>query len=70
MYVRTENPTDKNILLCIDEIDRYLGQISLDSFIDCMDGDKEPLIENEFEYYFVDKEKLNFCFQSFSAAKP
>jgi hypothetical protein len=69
MFVRTENTTDKDVLLVIDEIDSYLGQIHLEDFIDCMDGDKEVLMENEFEYFYVSKEQLDIFLNSFSAPK-
>lgn len=67
MIVRYEN-TKNGTLLIIDECDVFHGECYSEDFIECME-ERDSFIENEYDYFFVDKEKLNFCFQSFSAVK-
>lgn len=67
MIVRYEN-TKNGTLLIIDECDVFHGECYSEDFIECME-ERDNFIENEYDYFFVDKEKLNFCFQSFSAEK-
>jgi len=68
MLVRYEKSSFGNILI-IDECGKYLGETVIEDFIDSMIDDKDVIIEDEYTYYFVSKEKLNFCFQSFSVEK-
>ncbi len=68
MYCKCEELNNGNVLVT-DEISRFLGEIPIEMFIDSIDGDKEGFTQDEDFYFYVDKEKLNFCFQSFSAEK-
>jgi len=67
MIVRYEN-TKNGTLLIVSETDKFLGECYSEDFIDCME-ERDSFIENEYDYFFVDKEKLNFCFYSFSGEK-
>lgn len=58
MLVRLEKIRKTNSSLVIDEVDRLLGKIREDKFIDCL-LDRDVLMENEYTYFFVDKELLN-----------
>ncbi len=66
MLVRYEEIRNTDDILVIDECNRYLGECFLFDFVDAIDRDRDPIEENEYLYFFVDKEKLNLCFQSFS----
>ena len=59
MLIRYEKTTEHDIVLVIDEVDKFLGKIDLFDLVDCIDREKEPLNEDEYLYWFVDKEKLN-----------
>lgn len=58
MYIRIE-ATRTETLLVIDEIGRYLGSIDgYNLFMECIDIDLEPLIEDDYIFYLVDKNRL------------
>ncbi len=58
MYIRTEK-TKTEVVLVIDEIGRYLGSASEEElFIECINIDLEPLIEDDYIFFFVDKDCL------------
>lgn len=69
MYIRYEFIKDTDRVLILDELERYLGETNISSILDLIDDDKEDLVENDYLYYFVDKQQLNLCFQSFSRQK-
>lgn len=59
MYIRIE-ATRTSTVLVIDEIGRYIGSVDEEElFMECIDIDLEPLIEDDYIYYLVDKECLN-----------
>ncbi len=58
MDIRTEK-TKTEVVLVIDEIGRYLGSASEEElFIECINIDLEPLIEDDYIFFFVDKDCL------------
>ncbi len=61
MLVRLEATRDDNVSLVIDEIDRFIGEITDIDFIKCMQDKETTEIDGEL-YYTVDKEKIiEFC---------
>ena len=69
MLVRYEEIKDTDEILVISEIGKFLGQCYMIDFVESLIEDREPIEEEDFILFFVDKDKLNFCFQSFSAEK-
>lgn len=67
MICRYEN-TRYGTVLVITETDKFLGEITLDQFVDCME-ERDSFSEDDYQYFYMDSEKLNFCFQPFSAPK-
>jgi len=65
MIVRYEKSSDTSILI-INECNKYLGEIEIIDFAECME-DKDSFEEDEYNWFFVNKEKINLCFQSFPA---
>lgn len=57
MYVRFEECKDHTAIL-IDELEKYLGKLMLDEFVDLIDQNKEPLEEGGYVYWYVDKKEL------------
>ena len=58
MFVRIEEQKDHTVLI-IDEIDRYLGRMYFDEFVNLINDSKEPMEEKGYLYYVVDKNELN-----------
>jgi hypothetical protein len=58
MIVRIESIRRTETVLVIEETGKYLGQMeSVNFFADCLE-DKDPFEEDEYLWYFVDKECL------------
>lgn len=64
MLVRIEKIKKSTNLLVISELNKFLGEITNDSFIECWDSDVELIEEDEYMFYTIDK---NILFQSFCA---
>jgi|GEM_PF-5273741 len=58
MIIRIENTKDWREVLVVDELDRFLGVISLSVFHKFCLERKETLEMDEYTYYYVNKEKL------------
>lgn len=59
MYIRIEKIKNSSMVLVIDEIGVYKGEVDEDNlFMECIDIDLEPLIEDDYIYYLVDKNCL------------
>lgn len=56
---------DNDTILVISEVDVFLGQCEINSFVDCIE-DRDTFEEDDFIWYYVNKEKL---FSVFSAKK-
>ena len=67
MIVRYETTHDGTFLI-VDECEKFLGECTSDDFIECME-DRDSFEEDFYWFFYVDKEKLNLCFQSFCAEK-
>lgn len=60
MLVRLEPVRKSQSVLVIDELGRYLGCIEeLEFFIECSSVDLEPIEEDGYIYFHVDKDCLN-----------
>lgn len=59
MYVRIEQIKDTDIVLIIDENDKYLGKMFFYDFVDCIVETKEELEEDEYLFFYVEKETLD-----------
>lgn len=59
MLVRFEEIKDSNVVLIVDENQKYLGKLYNDTFFSCILDNKEPIDENDFTYWFVDKKLIN-----------
>ena len=66
MYIRWENTSEEEIVLVVDEIGKFLGKADLFVLVDIIDDHKDVIEEDGEVYFFVNKENLNYCFQSFS----
>lgn len=69
MYIRYSDTKNEDVVLVIDELERYLGQVRLFDLLDIINKDKEPIEDDEYLYWFVEKDQLNICFNSFSSEK-
>jgi hypothetical protein len=59
MLIRLEK-TRYSTVLIIDEVDRFIGEIDEDTlWMECIDINLEPLIEDDYIFYLVDKNCLN-----------
>ncbi len=58
MLVRIEE-CENHMVLITDELEHYLGMMCFSEFVDLIDDSKEPLEENDYLYYSVDKIELN-----------
>lgn len=60
MYIRLESIKNSSMVLVIDEIGVYKGEVDEEElFMECINIDLEPLIEDDYIYYLVDKNCLN-----------
>lgn len=59
MLVRFEEIKDSDIVLVVDELGKYLGKTRIDMLYDCIIDDKEPIEEDEYTFWFVNKDELN-----------
>lgn len=59
MVVRLEEVRNSDTILVIDENNKYLGTMFYSDFADCIDSTKNEFEEDEYLYWFVDKEILN-----------
>jgi len=57
MIVRVETIRKTNQYIVVDEIGKYIGKIDELSFIDTF-LDKDPFEEDEYTWYYVDKQLL------------
>ena len=59
MYIRLEKIRSSSMVLVIDEIGVYKGEVDEDTlWMECINIDLEPLIEDDYIYYLVDKNNL------------
>jgi hypothetical protein len=59
MYIRIEK-TRSSMVLVINELDNYIGEVDEDTlWMECINIDLEPLIEDDYIFYLVDKNCLN-----------
>lgn len=68
MIVRYEKIRGSDNLIIISETEKFLGEVSLDQFISCME-DRDSFSECDYDWFYVDKNKLFSVFQSFSGEK-
>lgn len=62
MLVRLEKTENKNVVLVVDELDRFCGEIFISVFHKHCLLYKEPVEIDDYEYYHVSKEKINkYC---------
>lgn len=60
MLVRLEDVFKSKSILLIDEIGRYIGQTNeIEFFTSCINIHLEPIEEDGYIYYFVDRDCLN-----------
>ena len=60
MYIRLEAIRKTSTVLVVSEIGKYLGEVDEEElFIECINIDLEPLIEDDYIFYLVDKNCLN-----------
>jgi len=60
MIVRLENVVNSKSVLIVDELSRYIGQTDeIEFFTSCINIHLEPLEEDGYIYYFVDKDCLS-----------
>ena len=57
MIIRFEKIRKTNRYIVVDELDKYLGEIDELSFTDVI-LDKDPFEENEYTWYYADKQLL------------
>lgn len=67
MIVRYEKSKEESILI-IDECNKYLGECYIDPFVDAIE-ERDTFEEDGYEFFFVNREKLNLAFKSFSRQK-
>jgi hypothetical protein len=59
MYIKLEK-TSSSTVLVTDEVGKYWGEIDEDTlWMECIDINLEPLIEDDYIFYLVDKNCLN-----------
>lgn len=59
MLIRLEKVHNSSMVLIVDEVDKFIGEVDEDNlFMECIDIDLEPLIEDDYIYYLVDKNCL------------
>lgn len=68
MIVRYEKIRNSENLIIISETEKFLGEVSLDQFINSME-DRDSFSEYDYDWFYVDKSKLFSVFNSFSGEK-
>lgn len=59
MLIRIENVRNSKTVLVIDELGKYLGSVEeLDFFLECTNVDLEPIEEDGYVFFYVDKNCL------------
>ena len=64
MLVRIEQIRGTDTVLIIDEIGRYLGQMYFADFSDCIIENLDPVEEDDYLFWQVDKNELNKFFKN------
>jgi hypothetical protein len=59
MIVRIEQIRNTDIVLVIDEVSKYIGKMHFADFAECILPDTEPIEEDEYLFWRVDKNMLN-----------
>lgn len=67
MICRYEN-TRYDTVLVIDECSKFQGECTVDQFVDAMEQ-RDSFEEQEYQWFYVNKEKLLLSFKSFSRKK-
>lgn len=59
MLVRVESVKNSDVILIINELGKFIGQTNeIEFFISCTLKDKDPIEEDGYTFYFVNKECL------------
>jgi hypothetical protein len=58
MLVRIEEIKNSDIVLVIDEVGKYQGKMYFADFAECINQDVEPLEEDDYIFWSVDKNKI------------
>lgn len=53
MIVRYEKIRDSDNLIIISETEKFLGEVSLDQFISCME-DRDSFSEYDYDWFYVE----------------
>ena len=58
MIVRVEEVRNTDTVLVVDELSRYLGKMFFSDFADCIVKDSEPIEEDNYLFWHVNKEQI------------